>query len=372
MIDRAVLYFATPADFTSATTPVAGRPLAFRAIAAAIRAGARRVGVPGRLRSTDVGAAVTASPRARAAVVWLEPGAPPEPGSVLLVPAAAAIPPAALATLLDVGPGAVLGCSRVNGAPALVVDAALAADLAAALAAGAAIGDDLDRALKGRETTTVPDGWCVRVRDARDAAEVRARLHADLGSAIDTRLDVALHRRLSRPITRAAVALGVTPNMVSVASLLVGLAATWCFWRAEAGSALAGLILYIAAVTLDHADGEVARLTLTESRLGEWLDVAVDNVVHALIVLAMGVTSQAVAGAGGWLGVVGLVGILGSAVVAKAWPATGAVGVGGRLEDLGSRDGFYAMLVLFIAARALAPALLPWLMVVVAVGSNAY
>src|SRR5688572_31579156 len=50
------------------------------------------------------------------------------------------------------------------------------------------------------------------------------------GSAIDTRLDRALHRRLSRPVTRAAIALGITPNQISVTSLLVGLAAACCFW----------------------------------------------------------------------------------------------------------------------------------------------
>jgi len=45
--------------------------------------------------------------------------------------------------------------------------------------------------------------------------------------------------------------------------------------------------------------------------------------------------------------------------------------VGGVLDALGNRDGFYAMLILFIVFRALAPALLPALMVVVALGSHA-
>jgi len=372
VIDRAALYLATPEDLTAALAPVAGRPLAFRVIAAAVRAGVGRVAVPARLRATALGAAVDASPRARAAVVWLEPGARPEPGPLLLLPAAALAPPAALAALLAAGPGAVLEASTHDGAPVLVADAALAGALAPALAVGAPLGDDLDRALKSRETHPVAEGWCVQARDAGGAADAEARLYAGLGSPIDTRLDVVLHRRLSRHVTRAAVRLGVTPNTVSVASFLVGLAAVWGFWRASPASALAGLALYVAAVVLDHADGEVARLTLTESRLGEWLDVIADNLVHALIVLAMGVTSQAAAGGGVWLGVLGAVGILGSAAVAKWWPDRGAAGAGGALVDMGSRDGFYAMLVLFIAARALLPAALPWLMVLVALGANAY
>ena len=372
MIDRAALYLATEEDLTAALAPVAGRPLAFRVIAAAVRAGARRVAVPAQLRPTEVGAAVAASARARAAVAWLEPGAPLPPGPLLLLPAAALAPPAALATLRAAGPGAVLAASTRDRAPVLVADAALTAALAPGLAAGAPLGDDLDRALKSGEARLVAEGWYVLARDARGVAEAEARLYAALGSPIDTRLDIVLHRRLSFHVTRAAVWLGVTPNAISVAGFVVGLVAVWCFWRASVASAVAGLAIYVAAVVLDHADGEVARLTLTESRLGEWLDVIADNLVHALVVLAMGVSAQSAAGAGLWLGVFGAVGILGSATVAKWWPDTGAAGAGGALVDMGSRDGFYAMLLLFIAARALAPAALPWLMVVVALGSHAY
>jgi phosphatidylglycerophosphate synthase len=315
---------------------------------------------------------VEASPRARAAVDWREPGAALPPGPLLLLPAAALAPPEALAALLAAGPGAVLAASTRAGAPILIVDPALAAGLAGGLAAGDPLGDDLARALERHAPRPVAGGWCVRARDARGAAEAQARLYAELGSPIDTRLDVHLHRRFSRHVTRAALALGVAPNPITAASFLVGLLAVWCFWRATPASAVAGLLLYVVACILDHADGEVARLTLTESRLGEWLDVVADNVIHALVVLAMGVTSQAAAGAGGWLGALGALGIVGSAAVAKWWPDTGAGGAGGALVDLGSRDGFYAMLALFIVARTLLPGALPWLMLVVVLGAHAY
>ena len=45
---------------------------------------------------------------------------------------------------------------------------------------------------------------------------------------------------------------------------------------------------------------------------------------------------------------------------------------GMRALDVGSRDGFYAMLLLFIILRVVAPSWLPGLMIVVAVGSHAY
>jgi len=91
------------------------------------------------------------------------------------------------------------------------------------------------------------------------------------------------------------------------------------------------------------------------------------------VVLALGVTSGAVTGAGTTLGVVAAVGVIASAAVAKAWPGLAMPDrVGTAIAGLGSRDGFYLMLLAFIAARALWPAALPWLMVMVAGGSHAY
>src|SRR5207302_1353117 len=140
---------------------------------------------------------------------------------------------APVAGLRAAGPGAVLATSTRDRAPVLVADAALAAALAPGLAAGAPLGDDLDRALKSGEARLVAEGWYVLARDARGVAEAEARLYAALGSPIDTRLDVVLHRRLSFPVTRAAVRLSVTPNAISVASFFIGLVAVWCFWRAS-------------------------------------------------------------------------------------------------------------------------------------------
>ena len=119
---------------------------------------------------------------------------------------------------------------------------------------------------------------------ATPAPRAEAPREGGAGSPIDTRL---------------ALALGLTANQVSLSSLLVGLLAVWGFWHATPGSALAGLVLYAVAVVLDHSDGEVARLTHSESRLGEWLDVTSDTVIHALLVLAMGVTAQAPASRAG-------------------------------------------------------------------------
>jgi phosphatidylglycerophosphate synthase len=211
------------------------------------------------------------------------------------------------------------------------------------------------------------------VRDAPSAAVGERRLYATLGSAIDTRLDTVFHRRCSRVVSRVAVGLGITPNAITIASLVVGLLAAWTFWNATPLAAVLGLVVYAVAVILDHADGEVARLTLTESAIGEWLDIAADTIIHAAVVLALGATSAALTGRGTLLGALAAAGVIASAAVAKAWPGLAMPDrAGTMLSKLGSRDGFYGLLLGFIVARAFWPEALPWLMVVVAAGSHAF
>src|SRR5262249_40386335 len=105
---QAALYVASADDIHGARLRVAGRPVAFRTLLPAVRAGAERVGVPTALRSPDFEAALATSPRARAALVWLDGPEALLSAPTLLLPAAALVPAGALARLLNAGPGAVL------------------------------------------------------------------------------------------------------------------------------------------------------------------------------------------------------------------------------------------------------------------------
>ena len=209
--------------------------------------------------------------------------------------------------------------------------------------AGAPLGDTLVQMLKEREVESVAgDGWYVRVTGPRTAAEAERRLYGDLGSPIDTRLDIVLHRRLSRPVSRTAVALGISPNPITIASGVVGLIAAGVVALGTPAALIGGLLLYVLAVVLDHADGEVARLTLTESVLGEWLDVGDRHgrAHHA----GAGARCRrrpsrpaAVSSAGS----IAAVGILVSASSASSGPRRPASARRNVLDRLTSRDGFY-------------------------------
>jgi phosphatidylglycerophosphate synthase len=369
VIRDAVLYLATPEDARTALVPLAGRPLAFRPLVAAIRAGCR-VAIPPALRVPALERAVAASPRARAHTVWLTPDAPPPAGGVLLVPAACIVSPAGLGALLRGDPPRVLSASLGSAPPVAVVEAALAHALWRDVCGGRPIAAALARALAdARPALEKADEPYRHVTRPADLEAAERALFDDVGTAIDTWLDRNVHRRLARPIIRLAVAAGIGPNQVSVASVAVGFAGAWCLWAATPGRALLGLILYAISVVLDHADGPVARLTLTESRLGEWFDVLNDTLVHATLVLAMGATTG---GVGPALGAVAAAGVAGSSAIAKTAGPPATTGVGRFLDALGNRDGFYAMLLAFLALLTFRPTLLAALMLLVAIGTHAY
>src|SRR5690348_2394122 len=48
-----------------------------------------------------------------------------------------------------------------------------------------------------------------------------------------------------------------------------------------------GALLFLLSITVDGVDGELARLTMTESNFGGMLDMVTDNVVHVALFIAI-------------------------------------------------------------------------------------
>jgi hypothetical protein len=181
VIAQAALYLPASDDIRAALLAVAGRPVAYRVVVSAIRAGARRVALPAVFRGTALETAVAASPTARGAVVWLDEQ-PLAHEPTLLLPATALTPANALGRLLQAGPPAVLAESCHDGALAVVADPRLLADMSTALAGGGPLGDALQRAMKDRPARVVPgDAWYVCVDGGRAVAEIEG--HRRPGSA---------------------------------------------------------------------------------------------------------------------------------------------------------------------------------------------
>ncbi len=73
---------------------------------------------------------------------------------------------------------------------------------------------------------------------------------------------------------------GVSPNLISVIALLLGLAAAVAASRAQWGL---GLALWLANRVTDGLDGTVARVAGTQTDFGGYLDILLDFVVYAAI-----------------------------------------------------------------------------------------
>lgn len=109
------------------------------------------------------------------------------------------------------------------------------------------------------------------------AAEAEATWERDgfLTKLVDRRIS----RKLSPPLARW----GVRPNWITLMGTSIGLAGAWLLAQTQYGAHLAGALLFLVAVMVDGVDGEVARLTLRETRFGHYLDIITDNVVHVAI-----------------------------------------------------------------------------------------
>ena len=105
---------------------------------------------------------------------------------------------------------------------------------------------------------------------------------------------------------------------------------------------------------------------------GANLDWTIDTIVHAGLVLGIGLT------AGGHvmtaMGVLGAAGVTLSAIFARYLPHEIEIGptVGGVLRNIGNRDLFYILLLGAAVLRWLAPSLVGIAAVVVGLGSQAY
>jgi phosphatidylglycerophosphate synthase len=87
-----------------------------------------------------------------------------------------------------------------------------------------------------------------------------------------------LVRRMSKPVTRLALRLGLSPNTITVISFLIGLLAALAFAQGTRSWLVLGALALQGSLVVDCVDGEVARATRRFSTLGAWLDASTDRV----------------------------------------------------------------------------------------------
>jgi phosphatidylglycerophosphate synthase len=119
--------------------------------------------------------------------------------------------------------------------------------------------------------------------------------------AAETPWDQRLARWLVRPFARTSL----RPNHITTLSLALGMGAGLLFARGEARAAGWGAALFMLARFVDHADGELARLTGRTSRTGYYYDYVAGALSSVALFAGIGV-GYADGPLGGWALALGL------------------------------------------------------------------
>ena len=146
----------------------------------------------------------------------------------------------------------------------------------------------LEQAAVEGTVQAIPGGrhWFRDVRGPKGpkhAEQTLIRSLQTLKGGLDGFVDRYVNRKCSGLFTRLFLRLHWSPNTITMISMIVGLIAAGFFIPGSWEFALIGALLFQLSVIIDCCDGEVARLTFSESKFGQELDIWADNVVHMAV-----------------------------------------------------------------------------------------
>ncbi|HEY1173240.1 MAG TPA: CDP-alcohol phosphatidyltransferase family protein [Verrucomicrobiae bacterium] len=166
-------------------------------------------------------------------------------------------------------------------------------------------------------TRITAQGVAYAVTDDTSAKVAEKALWASLTSSADGLVDKFFNRPCGRPLSKLLIHTPITPNMVSIISILTGVIAALFFAQGDSRSIIIGAILFQISAIIDCVDGDIARSVFKESPLGKWLDLAGDQVVHISVFacIAIGLIRTEQTAYGTWLGLSAVLGAILSFVV---------------------------------------------------------
>jgi phosphatidylglycerophosphate synthase len=223
------------------------------------------------------------------------------------------------------------------------------------------------------QTVALEKGICLSLDGMDEIKEAERRLLRNTGNALDGYVDRYFNRRLSEPLTRLFLKTPLSPNGITLLTLLAGLIAAALFLPGGYLTGLAGAILYQFSSVLDCCDGAVARLKFRTTSFGRWLDDVCDTLVFLALFLAIG-WAYGTAGGAGWKPLAGslALGTTGSFLVVS-YVSSGKGGrtramekVRRRVETIAPRD--FSAILLFFALMGK----LRWLIFGVAISANLF
>ena len=105
----------------------------------------------------------------------------------------------------------------------------------------------------------------------------------------DSFMDKTITRFFSRQLTRFFLKTPLSPNMITILSLFIGLVSAAFFFQGTYEKSIIGAGFLLLSAWIDCTDGEVARLKFLESKIGGQLDILCDNLVHFSVFFSIGI-----------------------------------------------------------------------------------
>jgi phosphatidylglycerophosphate synthase len=244
----------------------------------------------------------------------------------------------------------------------------------------------VERRLVGRfgPPAPIPSGiHPMVVETSQDLRIAERRLLRTLVKDTDGFMARHVERPVSLQISRRLAKTAITPNQMTMISIVVGLCAAPFFLSPRPSLQTIGALMFLAHSILDGCDGELARMKFQESRWGGLLDFWGDNVVHIVIFacMALGWSRSAAAvwplllGAAAVLGTLGAAGFVywrtmrlnfGAGALFRSVSAAPERPLARLLDAASRRDFVYLVIILALIGRS------NWFLFLAAVGAPTY
>ena len=184
-------------------------------------------------------------------------------------------------------------------------------------------------------------------------------------------IDRYIIRKISGFITGLLVKTPVTPNQVTIISLILGIASAAFFSHgAHTYTIIAGLFYFISTV-FDQCDGEVARHKQMTSDFGKTFDIIVDSIVNATITIGITIAIYKTNGSGLSIiaGLLAMTGIVISLLLTTYFSHENNNNTGTKemLDRLNNKDFFYIIMLASVIFNQMI-----WFLLIMAIGTNIY
>jgi phosphatidylglycerophosphate synthase len=202
--------------------------------------------------------------------------------------------------------------------------------------------------------------------------EAGKKFEQSSGTSLDSPIiDRYIIRKISGFITGFLVRTPITPNQVTVISLILGIIAAVFFSFGEYPHTITAGLIFFLCIVFDQCDGEVARIKHMESEFGRAFDIIVDSIVNAAIVAGVTFALYKTSGSGLYI-IIGLLAIIGISISILLAAYLGKenktdTGTKEMLAKLNNKDFFYIIMLVSVIFNQMI-----WFLLIMAVGTNIY